>query len=355
MPNLTWIGKEAVVKHHKDVPFRLIEPVAELSLLLNADRGSRNEEAARSDVGSYALTDVRASATDADKSVRAPNLIVEGDNLHALKALLPRYAGQVKCIYIDPPYNTGNEGWAYNDNVKSPEILKWLGEVVGREGETLDRHDRWLCMMYPRLLLLKQFLREDGSIFVSIDDNEVGNLRLLMDEIFGSSNFVAQFVWKARQYLDSRALSGVSTDHEYIYFYSKKPGGCRLKGKSRDEGKYTNPDKDERGPWMSRSILGLANAKDRPNLHYPLVDSETGLGYPCPTNTGWRYSQETMASKMSEGRILFPKKPTGRPREKVFLNELQTSGAGFPSVIDGIAVRLFLMFVCVCRPAAAKP
>ena len=145
MPSLNWIGKDAVVTHHKDVPFRLLEPVPELSC---GDAASGN-------------------------------LIVQGVNLHALKALLPRYAGQVKCIYIDPPYNTGNEGWAYNDNVNSPEIRKWLGAVVGKEGETLDRHDRWLCMMYPRLVLLRQFLREDGAIFVSIDDNEVAALRLL--------------------------------------------------------------------------------------------------------------------------------------------------------------------------------
>ena len=154
MPTLNWIGKDAVVRHHKEVPFRLLEPVPELSC---GDAASGN-------------------------------LIVQGDNLHALKALLPRYAGQVKCIYIDPPYNTGNEGWVYNDNVNSAEIRRWLGEVVGKEGETLDRHDRWLCMMYPRLVLLKQFLREDGAIFVSIDDNEVGNLQALMREVFGSAN-----------------------------------------------------------------------------------------------------------------------------------------------------------------------
>lgn len=152
MPTLNWIGKQAVLTHHKDVPYRLLEAVPELSCG-PADSG---------------------------------NLIVQGDNLHALKALLPRYAGQVKCIYIDPPYNTGNEGWAYNDNVNSPEIRKWLGEVVGKEGETLDRHDRWLCMMYPRLVLLKQFLREDGAIFISIDDNEVASLRSVMDEVFGA-------------------------------------------------------------------------------------------------------------------------------------------------------------------------
>lgn len=131
---------------------------------------------------------------------------MQGDNLDALKALLPRYAGQVKCIYIDPPYNTGNEGWVYNDNVNSPEIRKWLGQVVGKDGETLDRHDRWLCMMYPRMVLLKQFLREDGAIFVSIDDNEVATLRLLMDEIFGSRNFVATVLWQWAGALCVKAL-----------------------------------------------------------------------------------------------------------------------------------------------------
>src|ERR1043166_1593049 len=140
MPELTWIGKEAVVRHHAEVPFRLLEEVPDLS----------------------------CPPTEGDTE----NLIVQGDNLVALKALLPRYAGQVKCIYIDPPYNTGNEGWAYNDNVTSPQIRKWLGEVVGKEGETLDRHDRWLCMMYPRLVLLKQFLRDDGVILMSLDSNE---------------------------------------------------------------------------------------------------------------------------------------------------------------------------------------
>ncbi|HNI66001.1 MAG TPA: site-specific DNA-methyltransferase, partial [Pseudomonadales bacterium] len=196
MPTLNWIGKQAVVKHHKEVPFRLLEPLPELSLPSPAGRGAGGE-------GAYA------------ERVRGDNLIVQGDNLHALKALLPRYAGQVKCIYIDPPYNTGNEGWVYNDNVNSPEIRRWLGEVVGREGDTLDRHDRWLCMMYPRLVLLKQFLREDGAIFVSIDDNEVATLRLLMDEIFGANNFVASSIWNM---MDSPKNSArhLSEDHEYV-------------------------------------------------------------------------------------------------------------------------------------------
>ena len=187
MPSLNWIGKDAVVKHHKDVPFCLLEPVPALS------------------------------CGDASSG----NLIVQGDNLHALKALLPRYAGQVKCIYIDPPYNTGNEGWAYNDNVNSPEIRKWLGAVVGKEGETLDRHDRWLCMMYPRLVMLRQFLREDGAIFVSIDDNEVATLRLLMDEIFGAGNFVTLIEWQ-KIYTIKNSARHFSEMHDHIVVFAKK-------------------------------------------------------------------------------------------------------------------------------------
>ena len=187
MPVLDWIGKQAVVSHHRDVPYRLLESVPELG------------------------------CGDADSG----NLIVQGDNLLALKALLPRYAGQVKCIYIDPPYNTGNEGWAYNDNVNSPEIRKWLGEVVGKEGETLDRHDRWLCMMYPRLVLLKQFLHEDGVIFVSIDDNEENHLRSLLDEIFGISRRLATFVWRTDGNFDNQAK--IKNCHEYILAYSPNP------------------------------------------------------------------------------------------------------------------------------------
>jgi adenine-specific DNA-methyltransferase len=184
MPTLNWIGKAAVETHHKRVPFRLLEPVDGLSC--------------------------------GDKDTG--NLIVQGDNLLALKALLPRFAGEVKCIYIDPPYNTGNEGWVYNDNVNSPEILKWLGEVVGKEGETLDRHDRWLCMMYPRLVLLKQFLRDDGVIFVSIDDDEVHHLRLLMDEIFGVKSRLATLVWKTDGNFDNQAK--IKNCHEYVLAYA---------------------------------------------------------------------------------------------------------------------------------------
>jgi site-specific DNA-methyltransferase (adenine-specific)/adenine-specific DNA-methyltransferase len=165
VPTLNWIGKEAVVNHHRQVPFRLLRDVPSLSC---GDPGSGN-------------------------------LIVQGDNLLALKALLPYYAGQVKCIYIDPPYNTGNEGWVYNDSVNSPLINEWLGKVVGKEGETLDRHDRWICMMYPRLSLLKEFLRDDGVIFVSIDDYEINSLIFLLDELYGAGNRIGIFTWQRKK------------------------------------------------------------------------------------------------------------------------------------------------------------
>lgn len=193
MPTLNWIGKEAVVKHHKEVPFRLLEPVPELSC----------------------------------GDVESGNLIIQGDNLHALKALLPRYAGQVKCIYIDPPYNTGQDdrgsdgqrtGWIYNDRVESPEIREWLGKVVGIEAEDLCRHDKWLCMMYPRLRLLKEFLRDDGVIFASIDDIEVASLRMLFDEIFGVTNRIGILVWKNAT--DNNPTQ-IASEHEYILCYAK--------------------------------------------------------------------------------------------------------------------------------------
>ena len=150
----------------------------------------------------------------------AGNLLVQGDNLYALKALLPYYAGQIKCVYIDPPYNTGNENWVYNDNVNAPEIKKWLGQTVGKEAEDLSRHDKWLCMMYPRLQLLHQMLREDGVIFISIDDNELAQLRQIMDEVFGHQNFVANVIWQ-KVYSPKNSARHFSEDHDYILIYAK--------------------------------------------------------------------------------------------------------------------------------------
>ncbi|MCF6227822.1 MAG: site-specific DNA-methyltransferase [Planctomycetes bacterium] len=187
MPTLNWIGKKAVVNHHRQVPYHVLRCDPELSV---GDAGSGN-------------------------------LIVQGDNLLALKALLPYYAGKVKCIYIDPPYNTGNEGWIYNDNVNSPEIREWLGKTVGKEAEDLSRHDKWLCMMYPRLSMLKQFLSPDGVIFVSIGDDETHHLRTTMDEIYGVKNRFASFVWRTDGNFDNQAK--VKNCHEYILAYALNP------------------------------------------------------------------------------------------------------------------------------------
>ncbi|MBV9848851.1 MAG: site-specific DNA-methyltransferase [Armatimonadetes bacterium] len=297
MPTLDWIGKRAVVNHHQHVPTRLLH-------------------------------------TDDGTPVGGGNLLVEGDNLLALKALLPYYAGQVKCIYIDPPYNTGNEGWVYNDAVNAPEIRCWLGQTVGKEADDLSRHDKWLCMMYPRLQLLRQLLRKDGLIFISIDDREVANLRLVMDEIFGRINFVGSLIWKRRQNVDSRAINGLSVDHEYLLTYSATCEG-RLRGQAKDLTKYTNPNNDPRGAWASDNLVGLATKEQRPNLHYELVNPATGIPYPCP-EAGWRYSKETMARLIAENRIIWPPKPTGRPRFRRYQNDLTDEFTGQSSVLNTV-------------------
>ena len=299
MPTLNWIGKEAVVNHHRQVPFHLLKDVPDLAC------GEPGEG----------------------------NLIVQGDNLVALKALLPYYAGQVKCIYIDPPYNTGNENWVYNDNVNSPLMREWLGKVVGKEGETLDRHDRWLCMMYPRLALLRQFLRQDGVILISIDDHEYERLKLTMNETFGAENHVATFIWKRRTATDSRNLNGISGDHEYILCY-QRTAGFRVQGQAKDLGKYTNSDNDSRGPWMSDNLTGLANPAERPNLHYEIVNPKTGISYKPHPSRGWLYGRERMAELIEENRILWPRKREGRPRLKRFISDMQSATTGFSTVLD---------------------
>ena len=224
MPTLEWIGKSKVINHHQDVPFRVLER-----------KYSFDEN----------------GQTDADNG--SENMIIQGDNLEALKALLPRYERRVKCIYIDPPYNTGNEGWVYNDNVNDPKIKKWLGEVVGKEGEDLTRHDKWLCMMYPRLKLLQKLLADEGAIFISIDDNEQSNLRLICDEIFGVNNFVESIVWQKRTSPDARKK--LSSGHEYILIYAKNSqNDCfnLLDIEGKDAAKFKNPDNDPRGPCFVR-------------------------------------------------------------------------------------------------------
>lgn len=287
MPTLNWIGKDAVTKHHKNVPFRLLEPVPELSCG-PADAG---------------------------------NLIVQGDNLHALKALLPRYAGQVKCIYIDPPYNTGNEGWVYNDNVNSPEIRQWLGEVVGKEGETLDRHDRWLCMMYPRLVLLKQFLREDGAIFISIDDNEVATLRLLMDEIFGAGNFLRQIIWH-KKYAASNDAKGIADVHDFVVSYQKSSKFLRnlLPRTDKQNSLYKYDSNDGMGLWRPDNLSVKTYS---PDYDYSIRNPKTGAEYFPPNGRAWMSNQERIEKWIKEGRIFFGQKGDGAPQLKRYLSEVQ--------------------------------
>lgn len=296
MPTLNWIGKEAVVKHHKDVPFRLLEPVPELSC---GDRQSGN-------------------------------LIVQGDNLHALKALLPRYAGKVKCIYIDPPYNTGNEGWIYNDNVNSPEIRKWLGEVVGKEGQTLDRHDRWLSMMYPRLMLLKQFLRDDGAIFISIDDNEVAALRLLLDEIFGAHNFVACIIWQ-KKYAVANDHKTVAPMHDFILSYQKSSSWKRNLLPRGEEKNSQYKYEDSKGTFRNDNYTCSKTAEERPNLYYPIVNPNTGEEiYPKRTRV-WSYSREEHARHVAEDLIYWGKDGKGKvPAYKRYKHALRNADGVVP-------------------------
>ncbi len=298
MPTLNWIGKDKVINHHQDVPFRVLDH-------------------------QYGFT----PDGQQEAPVNSGNLIIHGDNLEALKALLPQYEAKVKCIYIDPPYNTGNEGWAYNDNVNDPKINKWLHQVVGKEGEDLSRHDKWLCMMYPRLVLLNKLLNPDGTIFISIDENVHSYLKIICDEIFGRQRFMASFIWKARQNKDNRNINKVSIDHEYVLSY-----GRQLKGLPRINDSYSNPDSDPRGPWTSANMVGLLDATQRPNLHYDIIDPNTGVVYKKP-KMGWRYDQNTMRRLILDTRIIFPKSANGRPRRKVYLSELQSDVTGFSSIV----------------------
>ena len=267
MPSLNWIGKEQVVNHHHAVPFHILEKKYDFGNPSPRDIPLEGEQ----ESGNLQSTLFKGSLEERGFK----NKIIHGDNLEALKSLLPEYEGKIKCIYIDPPYNTGNENWVYNDNVNHPKIKKWLGEVVGKEGEDLSRHDKWLCMMYPRLKLLHKLLREDGVIFISIDDNEQANLKLIMDEIFGSNNFVANIIWQKRSgggY--TNAL--VSNNHEYLFAYAKKIQFVKFTDKEKEEAQIlrTYNYKDEKGIYKRRDLRKSGSADlraDRPTMFYKVI------------------------------------------------------------------------------------
>ncbi len=284
MPTLNWIGKEKVVNFAAKVP------VHALKRLYTHGNPSGNK-------------------------------IIHGDNLTALKSLIPLYEGKIKCIYIDPPYNTGNENWVYNDNVNSPQIQKWLGQVVGREGEDLTRHDKWLCMMYPRLKLLKQLLSDDGAIFISIDDNEVANLKLICDEIFGIRNFVAQLVWEKKK--KGAFLSKTVTNiKEYILVYCKSTNsfGGLIGAINRDTETYpciktTNPrgiriiPKGTPSKYKEKSYKIEANTRiSAGNMELIYLDTaiiEDGiLQFDVRVDSNWIYQQSSI-DEFATKRLLY--------------------------------------------------
>lgn len=262
-----------------------------------------------------------------DKVSLHDNLIIQGDNLKALKALLPTYAGKVKCIYIDPPYNTGNEGWAYNDNVNSPMMQEWLaatlkGDKVDKED--LTRHDKWLCMMMPRLKLLHELLSEDGAIFISIDDIEQHYLRVLLDEIFGEGNFIANIMWQKRTSPDSRVVLGAG--HEFVISYSKNyplfyETLKKLELSEEQREQFKNPDNDPLGPWVSSDFTAQGY---RPNQMYE-INSPKGKKYFPPEGKCWKNVESAYKKLVKEGRIWFGNDGMGMPRRKTYLNEREGS------------------------------
>ncbi len=292
MPILQFKGKTAVETYHHTVPHHTLEFDSKLSLLVKGRSPSSDD-----------------------------NLIIEGDNLLALKALLPTHADRIKCIYIDPPYNTGNEGWIYNDNLTQPQFKEWIGNAVGKEGEDACRHDKWCCMMYPRLQLLKELLRDDGAIFVSIDDNEVHHVRMLMDEIFGEENFIATIIWHK---MDSPKNTAVhfSEDHDYIVVYARNGltwSPNLLERTEEMKARYKNPDKDPRGPWL------LSDLAARNPYSQGLYEIKTPSGKIIPgppSGSYWRVSRDKFDELDRDKRIWWGKGNV-RPGIKRFLSDVR--------------------------------
>jgi adenine-specific DNA-methyltransferase len=265
------------------------------------------------------------------ENAHAQHLLIKGDNLEVLKHLVQAYYEKIKMIYIDPPYNTGNDGFVYQDNRKF--TVKELSELAGISEEKAQRildftqsksnsHSAWLTFMYPRLYIARHLLREDGVIFVSIDDNEVAQLRLLLDEIFGEENFVANLIWEKR-YGRSNNAKMITNITEHILLYRKSEKLESLKEMRSDEiGGYSNPDNDERGAWTSVSFINQVSKEERPNLSYPITNPNTGEVIIHPTNA-WKVSREKYEILLKENRLYWGSDGKSKyPRIKLFLSEL---------------------------------
>ena len=274
------------------------------------------------------------------------NLIIEGDNLEVLKLLQKSYFGKVKMIYIDPPYNTGNE-FIYPDNFREglAEYLRYSGQTSEEGTATTSNkdtdgrfHSKWLSMMYPRIFLAKNLLREDGVIFVSIDDHEVHNLRLMMNEIFGEENFIASIAWEKRSGPPNDKTIGEV--HEYIIVYAKSSASIHLALLPRsdeDKSRFTNSDHDPRGPWVAGDLS--ANAKGGrfvQSLYYEIVNPVTGQKHLPPQGACWRFSRDRVEELIKDGRIFFGSENLGRPKTKRYLNEVR-DGLTIPTIWKNFA------------------
>lgn len=294
MPSLDFKGKQFVHSHHLSVPFRELVVDPKKSLPAKGSKPSLED-----------------------------NLIIHGDNLEALKALMPRYAGKVDCIFIDPPYNTGNEGWCYNDNVRSPLMKEWLKKSANPvDKEDLERHDKWLCMMWPRLQLLRELLAEDGVMFVTIDDNEQHRLRSMMDEIFGEDCFIASAVWQKRTSPESRKRLGPA--HDTVHVYSKRPNSVKLAKLGHSEEQtdaFSNPDNDPNGPWTSTDMTAQnPDPSKRKDQQYKIKLPSGPLISPPPGRC-WSMLEPEYERLKKEGRIWFGVNRDARPRIKTYFNE----------------------------------
>ncbi len=296
MPELHFKGKEYVYNHHLTVPYRPLVPNAKKSI------GGTDQE----------------------------NLIIHGDNLHALKALLPRYAGKVDCIFIDPPYNTGNENWNYNDNVSSPMMKEWLdGNPVNKED--MLRHDKWCCLMYPRLKLLHELLSEDGSFWMTLDDNEMHRARMMLDEIFGEEAFVSNIVWQ-KKYATSNDHTGIAPMHDHILVYFKSENWERnlLERTEKKDRQYRY--EDEQGIFRPDNYTCNKTADERPNLYYPITNPHTGEDVWPKKTAVWRYTRERHELNVSDNLVFWGKEGKANvPSFKRYKHKLRGAGKTVPT------------------------
>ena len=288
MPEIVFKGKEYVYNHHLTVPYRPLEP-------------------------------------QADKGVGAPdlsgNLVIHGDNLHALKSLLPRCAGAVDLIFIDPPYNTGNEGWCYSDGVNSPIMKEWLS-TNPVDGEDMLRHDKWLCMMWPRLVLLRELLSETGSIWITLDDNEVHRARMVLDEIFGDEAFIANVVWQ-KNFSPKNTAQFFSEDHDHLLVVAKNRDMWRpnlLARTEEMEARYSNPDNHPRGPWTSGDLSARNAYSDG---LYPITAPSGRVFSGPPPGRYWTINNDKFLQLDKDNRIWWGEDGNNMPRLKRFLCDVK--------------------------------